>query len=429
MRGVSPSTLSAAVATAGESGRPLRDVLVDDGMVTEVEFAEALAEAYGLNAVELDKFPIDVAATAKIPLAMARRHRVLGVAMDDDEIVVAIADPGDVLALDDVRAATGMTRAPGRRRPAADLLQGDRAVPARRERPGRRGREPRCWTAGRAWRPRSHSVGDEAPIVRYVNSLIEQAIDNRASDLHIEPAEHDLRVRFRIDGVLHEMDTVPREHPVGADQPAQDHVRRRHHRAPGAAERPDHRRAEPAHGRPARGHAADRLGREDRPAGARHRRHRPRTAASSASARENYKRFSASFTKPHGHAAGHRADRLGQVDDAVRDADRDQQARDQHHHRRGPGRVPAARGEPGAGEPQGRADLRRGAAGDPALRPGRRADRRDPRPGHRAARGRGVAHRSPRAVDAAHQRRARRPSPGSSRWASSRSSSGRRSTA
>jgi type IV pilus assembly protein PilB len=54
------------------------------------------------------------------------------------------------------------------------------------------------------------SVGDEAPIVRYVNSLIEQAIQNRASDLHIEPTEHDLRIRFRIDGVLHEIDTVPR---------------------------------------------------------------------------------------------------------------------------------------------------------------------------------------------------------------------------
>jgi type IV pilus assembly protein PilB len=54
------------------------------------------------------------------------------------------------------------------------------------------------------------SIGEEAPIVRYVNSLIEQAIENRASDLHLEPSEGDLRVRFRIDGVLHEIDTVPK---------------------------------------------------------------------------------------------------------------------------------------------------------------------------------------------------------------------------
>src|SRR6185369_7003647 len=51
---------------------------------------------------------------------------------------------------------------------------------------------------------------EDAPIVRYVNSLLEQAIQNRASDLHLEPTEHDMRVRYRIDGVLHEVDTVPR---------------------------------------------------------------------------------------------------------------------------------------------------------------------------------------------------------------------------
>ena len=70
------------------------------------------------------------------------------------------------------------------------------------------------------------SVGEEAPIVRYVNGLIEQAIENRASDLHLEPTEHELRVRYRIDGVLHEIDTVPQGGAVGAHQPAQDHVRR-----------------------------------------------------------------------------------------------------------------------------------------------------------------------------------------------------------
>ena len=51
---------------------------------------------------------------------------------------------------------------------------------------------------------------DDAPIVRYVNNLIEQAVQNRASDLHLEPTEDDMRVRYRIDGVLHELDTVPR---------------------------------------------------------------------------------------------------------------------------------------------------------------------------------------------------------------------------
>src|SRR5205085_547046 len=93
-------------------GRALSDVLLGDGIVTEIELAEALGDAYGLHAVDLATYPIDAAATAKIPVGLSRRHKVLGISIDDDEIVVAISDPGDVLALDDVRAATGLTVRP-----------------------------------------------------------------------------------------------------------------------------------------------------------------------------------------------------------------------------------------------------------------------------------------------------------------------------
>jgi type IV pilus assembly protein PilB len=208
VRGVSPTVLSAAVAASDESGRPLRDVLVGDGIVTEVELAEALGQAYGLKCVDLVGYPIDAAATAKIPYPIARRHRVLGIALDDDEIVVAVADPGDVLALDDVRAATGLTVRP--------------VVAARDELIKSIDRFQRSETDlddmaaalsgedSEAFTSRLETIGEEAPIVRFVNGLIEQAIENRASDLHIEPSEDDLRVRYRIDGVLHEVDTVPR---------------------------------------------------------------------------------------------------------------------------------------------------------------------------------------------------------------------------
>jgi len=207
-RGVSPTILSAAVSAAEVASRPLRDVLVDDGIVTEVELAEALAQAYGLTSVDLVGYPIDAAATAKIPVALSRRHRVLGISIDDDEIVVAVADPGDVLALDDVRAATGLSVRP--------------VVAARDELIKALDRFQRSENdlddvaaslvsdSSPSLTNMLDSVGEEAPIVRFVNSIIEQAIENRASDLHIEPTEDDLRVRFRIDGVLHEIDTVPR---------------------------------------------------------------------------------------------------------------------------------------------------------------------------------------------------------------------------
>jgi type IV pilus assembly protein PilB len=206
--GVSATLLYTAITSAEDSGRPLRDVLLDDGLVTEVEMAEALAEAYGLKTIDLAGYPIDAAATAKIPLALARRHRVLGISVDDEEIVVAVADPGDVLALDDIRAASGLQVRPV-------VVARDELIKAI-ERFQRSENDLDDVAASLGVDPGpSHlnaleSVSDEAPIVRYVNSLIEQAIDNRASDIHLEPTERDLRVRFRIDGVLHEIDKVPK---------------------------------------------------------------------------------------------------------------------------------------------------------------------------------------------------------------------------
>jgi type IV pilus assembly protein PilB len=207
VRGLSNEILDEAVRSADETGRPLRDVLIDQRVVTEIELAETLAEAYGLKSVDLVGYPIDLAAAAKIPVPLARRHRVLGIAIDDDEIVVALADPGDVLAIDDVRAATGLlvrpvvvardelNKAIDRFQRADNDLDDVAASLAVENIPGLASLT---------------SVGEDAPIVRYANSLIEQAIENRASDLHLEPTEGDMRVRYRIDGVLHEVDTVPR---------------------------------------------------------------------------------------------------------------------------------------------------------------------------------------------------------------------------
>ena len=207
VRGLSNEILDEAVRSADETGRPLRDVLIDQRVVTEIELAETLAEAYGLKSVDLVGYPIDLAAAAKIPVPLARRHRVLGIAIDDTEIVVALADPGDVLAIDDVRAATGLlvrpvvvardelNKAIDRFQRADNDLDDVAASLAVENIPGLASLT---------------SVGEDAPIVRYANSLIEQAIENRASDLHLEPTEADMRVRYRIDGVLHEVDTVPR---------------------------------------------------------------------------------------------------------------------------------------------------------------------------------------------------------------------------
>ena len=206
-RGADPQAVDRAAEEAERTGRSIRAVLINDHIVTEDQLTEASADAYGIQTLDLVGYPIDPAAITKIPMALVLRHRVLGIALNEHEITVGITDPGDVLALDDVRAATGLTV-----RPVVVARSELRKIIDRLKREendlGEVAESLRAEAAPSV--SNLTTLNEDAPIVRYVNSLIEQAIVNRASDLHLEPGEHNMRVRYRIDGVLHEVDTVPR---------------------------------------------------------------------------------------------------------------------------------------------------------------------------------------------------------------------------
>jgi type IV pilus assembly protein PilB len=208
-RGMSDEVLQEAITTAELTARPLRTVLVDDQIVTEFQLASAVAEAYGVEAVELSSYPVDPQAMSRIPLTLARRHRMLPIAVNETTISVAVSDPGDVLALDDIRAATGLVVKPMVvTKEELDRLL-DRYVRASTdldEAAAQAGAEESTTVASDGL----DSLNEDAPVVRYVNSLLERAITSRASDIHLEPSEHDLKIRLRIDGVLHEVDAVPR---------------------------------------------------------------------------------------------------------------------------------------------------------------------------------------------------------------------------
>jgi type IV pilus assembly protein PilB len=206
-RGADPYAVDQAAKDAERTGRSIRDILINDNIVTELELTEASAETYGMNSVDLVGYPIEPAALAKVPLGLVLRHRVVGLTLTDDEIVVGITDPGDIVALDDVRAATGLTV-----RPVVVARSEVRRVIERLQR-AETDLGDFTAAAGADLTPAVSnlaSADEDAPIVRYVNSLLDQAIQNRASDLHLEPTEHDMRVRYRIDGVMHEIDTVPK---------------------------------------------------------------------------------------------------------------------------------------------------------------------------------------------------------------------------
>jgi type IV pilus assembly protein PilB len=185
--------------------------LVDDGTLSATQLARARAARAGVPFVELTDYPVDRQAVTVVTPAVLRRHRVLPVAVEGKRLVVATADPDNLLAVDDVRAASG--------RPVTLVVAEPADLDAALNRYLRADDELSDLTATleeERGREDEHSAFDtdaadgDAPIVRFVNLLVSQAIQDRASDIHIEPAEHEVRVRYRIDGVLHEMQPAPK---------------------------------------------------------------------------------------------------------------------------------------------------------------------------------------------------------------------------
>ncbi len=205
-RGVSDEVLQGAVTTAEQTGRNPQTVLVDDQLITEFQLASAIADAYGLQAAELSTLAVDPAAMSLLPLTLARRHRVVPIAADGMVVTVALADPGNVLAIDDIRAATGQAVRP--------IVVTDDDLNRLLDRYSRASTDLNEAAAQMAIEesPADTLVDtdDDAPVVRFVSGLLERAITARGSDIHLEPSEDELKVRLRIDGVLHEVDTAPR---------------------------------------------------------------------------------------------------------------------------------------------------------------------------------------------------------------------------
>ncbi|MGO4104380.1 GspE/PulE family protein [Leifsonia sp. YAF41] len=185
--------------------------LVAEGVITEVQFAQARAAQAGLPFIELVDYPVDRLAVALIPAVACRRHEILPIGIDNGRLMLAMVDPGNIFAIDDVREAARMPVRPIVAERADLLAAIDRYLRADDELSNltttleEENAPVETTTFGS-----TDSADDDAPIVRFVNLLVSQAIQDLASDIHIEPAEHDLRVRYRIDGVLHEMQSAPK---------------------------------------------------------------------------------------------------------------------------------------------------------------------------------------------------------------------------
>ena len=196
--------------TADEDDEASIRELVEQGVVSELQFASARAEKLNLPFVELVDYPVDRVAVGLVPAAVCRRYDVLPIAITDGRLVLAMVDPGNVFALDDVRSAARMSISPVVAERNDLLAATDRYHRADGELSDLTTALEEENGPSEAESSLGDALDDDVPIVRFVNLIVSQAIQDRASDIHIEPAERDLRVRYRIDGVLHEMQRAPR---------------------------------------------------------------------------------------------------------------------------------------------------------------------------------------------------------------------------
>jgi type IV pilus assembly protein PilB len=203
---VTEAQLSDALELQKTKGGQLGRVLVELGYATQSAILAILAEQIGIRFVEFKDVRPDANAVAAVPRELAVRYTLMPIGFDEKgRLIVAMADPQNVLALDDLRIITGFDCIPAiaTREDIVSTIEGTYRV------------------ATQAAGDKDEALGDEdldalsevtsdAPIVKLVNFMITKAVTERASDIHIEPQDKVLRVRYRIDGVLHEMMHSPK---------------------------------------------------------------------------------------------------------------------------------------------------------------------------------------------------------------------------
>ncbi len=208
---VTPDQMQAALESHRNSGKPLSQVLTEMGVVTEADLVRAMASEIGLEFVDLADYPIDEVTAQRIPVAISRRHRVLAIGWEGDVALVAVANPSDMVAMDDLRSILGKEFRPLVATPSQlgeyidKIYRLDEATESAAQ-------EAAAATAGdqQVDITNLEAANEDAPVIRFVNSVILQGLNERASDIHIEPSETDLRVRYRIDGVLHDFNRAPK---------------------------------------------------------------------------------------------------------------------------------------------------------------------------------------------------------------------------
>ena len=219
---VEREAMDEAIEMAHSAGSAAERVLVSTGAITEDQLARAVAERFGLDHLDLQLYPVEPDAAKLVSPAAIRRYQAVPVAFAGDRtLLVAMADPANVLAVDDIAVMTGYEVRPAVASPAdiesvlvrledPDWGGGAAAPPVDEV----RDTEPPPEQAPAVYDLGPQTVtfgagGEDATVIELVQRVINDAVDRGSSDIHFEPHEDEMRVRYRVDGVLHEAAIIP----------------------------------------------------------------------------------------------------------------------------------------------------------------------------------------------------------------------------
>jgi type IV pilus assembly protein PilB len=211
---VSRQRVDEVITEARVAGRTPESLLREHNLIDGDQLSRATAERYGLDHVDLSVYKVDMGATNLLSMTAARRYRAIPVGyVNQETLLLAMADPANVLAVDDIQMMTGLgCRVAVAAEEDIDALIGrmnslesavSEAVSEEED------------LEGAAEVTELHESADDAPVIKLVYSVLAQAVSEGASDIHFEADEGEMRVRFRVDGVLHETARVPKRMITG----------------------------------------------------------------------------------------------------------------------------------------------------------------------------------------------------------------------
>jgi len=207
---ITQDQLERARTEVKKTGLPLRKALEKLGFITEEQIANTVADALGVTYMNLTDYMIDPEVIKLVPEAVAKKYKAVPLFKIASTLTLAMVDPQDILAIDEIRRKSkadsidvvlaseeGIQKALdayyGAMGTVEELVKG--IDKAKFDAKGAAGAE---------------EMAGEAPVIRLVNLMINQAIKDKASDIHIEPNDDAVRIRYRIDGILHEINTMPK---------------------------------------------------------------------------------------------------------------------------------------------------------------------------------------------------------------------------